>query len=206
MKIMKVKNILSGMLGFACLHAPLKAQIKLPEGLKIFSEVGVAAPMKDEFVLLRGGNLELKTDKNQFSTFLGAAVTPQKKGTFVGIVTNNFEWNKHPNLSTWGRGIVAYSKRIKSAAVEFAPVRFNLPAKKWDVSFAPALSFLRDFMHKKSTAGISAIFNASYSVSSKDKLLIEADYNFISGKNPANMNFKSPAKNILYKISYQRYF
>lgn len=203
---MKIKNVLSSMMGIACLHAPLKAQIKLPENLKIFSEVGVAAPLKDEFILLRGANIEFKTYQNKLSTFLGAAVTPQKKGTFVGTVTNDYEWNKYPNLSTFGRGIVAYSKRLKSAAVEFAPVKFNFPMKKWNVSFAPAFSFIQDFSNKKSTAGLSAIFQSSYSVTSRDKLLIETDYNFLSGKNSKNLKFNSPAENVLYKITYQRFF
>lgn len=203
---MKIKNILSGMMGLACLHAPVKAQIKLPENLKIFSEVGVAAPLKDEFILLRGANIECKTYQNKLSAFLGAALTPQKKGTFVGTVTNEFEWNKYPNLSTFGRGIVAYSKRIKSAAIEFAPVKFNFPVKKWNVSFAPAFSFIQDFTDKKSTTGLSAIFQSSYSVTPRDKFLIEADYNFLSGKNPKNLKFNQPAENVLYKITYQRFF
>lgn len=188
------KYTLISLLGISPLAGGMKAQIFSKIPADIYTEIGVSGMSKKAFELYRGVNIGVKSGTNSFDTFFGAALNSDKKGCFTGMITEDFKWNRHSHFSTWSRAIFSFSKRVQNITAEFSPVRLNLSFKKFDFSFNPAFAVHRDFKNKGSAIGINTVFQSNYSVSPKDKLFGEVKYQ------------SKPFNNIIYRVTYRRYF
>lgn len=197
---------LAGLIGVSPLSSVAKAQSLKQFASKIVPEVGVTSTLNKEMALFRGVNFPFNSKNNQFDIFLGAALNPHKKGDFIGMLTNDAKWNKYSNFSSWARSVMIFSKRVKKAMVEVSPVKVNWNAGKFDFSVNPAIYAGRDFKAGEANLGLSAIFQTRYSVSTKDKLLLEVRYASEPAEKFKNIKFENGLDNTSYRITYKRYF
>lgn len=204
---MKIKqNALIGLMGLSSAIGGLNAQTPAKITPKLFSEIGVAAFLHRDMMLYRGANIGISSKQNDFNAFFGATLNSNKKSNFISIITNDFKWGKHLPISTWGRSMFAYSKRVKQMAFEVSPLKFNFKSGKFDYSFNPAGAIMKDFKNRSLKFGLNAIFQTIYSLNEKSKLLIELNYHSIQSNKIRNIKFHSPFDNTSYKVTYLRYF
>lgn len=204
---MKIKqNALIGLMGLSSAIGGLNAQTPAKITPKLFSEIGVAGFLKQDMLLYRGANIGLSSKHNDFNAFFGATLNSDKKSNFISIFTNTFKWNKYSPVSTWGRTMFAYSKRVKQMALEVAPVRLNFSSGKFDFSFNPAAAVIKDFKNKTVKFGVNTIFQTIYSLNPKSKLFVEVNYHSAESDKIKNIKFNSPFDNTSYKVTYLRYF
>lgn len=204
---MKIKQkALAGIIGLTSLSSGIYSQTQKKFASELFSEIGVAALLKQEMTLYRGANLRLATTQNNFNVFGGATLNSDKKSSFITILSNEFKWNKQGDVSSWTRCMFALSKNVKQFVLELSPLRWNFSSGKFKFAINPALSLKTDLKNKNSQIGLNTIFQTIYPIDSQNKLFFEADYHSNSTKKFNDIKFSSPFESTSYRITFLRYF
>lgn len=178
--------------------APLKAQ----KSFYTMSEVGITGEIAKELSYFGGIHAGLQKNKNTTDIYAGLIVNPKKQPIFEAVLDNEYSWTK--NLSSWIRETLHISKKEKELASEIAPIKFNVPVKKFDFSVAPVYNLQHDFSEREIKQGVSALVNATYSINSNNSVQFEAIYSSKPVNNLFKTTFGKFKDNTSFMISYLR--
>ena len=197
---MKVgKPIIAGLMSLATI-APCKAQ----KAVQLVSETGISGVVKKEISFYSGLNFEFANSRNYTDLYAGIGVKPDKKASFVALAINNFPWTK--NISSWARETFVASNRGANSTLEVAPIRANAVVGKFNFSLSPSYALYNDFKTGVTQHGFNPIVNATYVLSPKETIWVEAKYSSEPAKNLFNTHFGKLKDNISYMVSYLRKF
>jgi len=191
------KPIITSLIGLAAL-TPCKAQ----RAVQLVSETGITGVVNKEASFYSGMNFQFIKERNFTDFFAGAGVSPDKNVSFFGLGINNYSWTK--NISSWARETFVAAKNTSKSTLEVAPLKANANLGKFNFALSPAYTLYNDFRTGSTTQGINTIFQASYSISSKDMIFAEAKYTSEPDKNLFKTQFGKLKDNISYFIAYMR--
>lgn len=117
---------------------------------------------------------------------------------------NNYNWTKY--VSSWIRGVFVVSKKSANSTIEVSPLRANFSLGKVDMSLNPAYAIYNDYKTGKTTQGMNTIFQATYSLSPKDKFFLEVKYALEPAENFFDARLRKAEDGTSYMISYMRNF
>ena len=193
------KPIIAGLMSIATI-APCKAQ----KTVQLVSETGVSGMMNKELSFYNGVNFEFAKSRNYADFYAGISVQPDKKASFVALAIDNFPWTK--NISSWARETFVASNRGANSTLEVAPVRASANVGKFNFSLSPSYALYNDFKAGTTQQGFNPIVQATYPLSPKETIWVEAKYSTEPSKNLFNTRFGKLKDNVSYMVSYLRKF
>ena len=191
------KPLIIGMLGLASI-CPLKAQ----KAMQVIPEVGVFGNVKSVPTLVGGINGAIAEGNNYADVFIGGTLSNQGVPGFSGIVFDNLSWSK--NFSSWARDFFLASKNGVTSTLDFAPIKYNAQAGKFNFSVMPAYSRNDDFVNHTATHNVKVISQTMLSMTPKDRLCLEMQYGTIPTENINDTYFGNFSDSFGFTTTYSR--
>lgn len=193
------KPVLAGLMCLATI-APCKAQ----KPVQFASSTAINRSISNKISVFSGLDILIPKKNNMTDIFSGVMLQQDKTTSLVFKVVDNYSWTKH--ISSYVREALMISGKGTNSTLEVAPIKANANVNKFNFSLGPAYTLYNDFKNGTTTQGINMIFQTTYSMTPKDKLIAEAKYVSTPSKNLFDTHFGKLKDNTSVMIAYMRIF